>query len=132
MKNSTSGKTASRPEVTLCHRSIDYFEHCVYTHVIVWVPIRLISLLFRSYQFTDRKKFEHRVEKNATVNAFFEESRFKSMILLLVNTIFLNIHIILLNQVEVLLWLIDIKPVFAIRLYFNSKIIKSNEILAFK
>ena len=30
--------------------------------------MRLISLLFWSCQFTDRKKFEHRVEKSATVN----------------------------------------------------------------
>ena len=29
--------------------------------------MRLISLLLWSFQFTDRNKFEHRVEKSATV-----------------------------------------------------------------
>jgi len=38
-------------------------EHWEFTHVIVWVPLRFISLLFWSCQFTDRKKFEHLVKK---------------------------------------------------------------------
>ena len=63
MKFSTSDKTGNRPEVPLYHRPMDYLEHCEYTHVIVEVPMSLILLLFESCQFTDRKKFQHRVEK---------------------------------------------------------------------
>ena len=63
MKILTSDKTGNRPEVTSCNRLMDYLENSEYTHVIIGVLMRLISLLFWSCQFTDIKKFEHRVEK---------------------------------------------------------------------
>ena len=49
-----------------CVRSVEYLDQGEYTYIILKVLIRA-SLILWSCQLTDKKKFEHRLIKSATV-----------------------------------------------------------------
>ena len=50
-----------------CDPSVWYLDQGEYTDIILKILIRVISLLLWSCQLTGKKKFEHRLKKNATV-----------------------------------------------------------------
>ena len=56
--------------MTECDWSVGCLDQWAYTHIILEVFVRVISLLLWSCQFTGKKKFEHRLKKSATVNVF--------------------------------------------------------------
>ena len=76
----------SRAESYCCNCSIDYFEHCEYTHIIAWIPMRLILLLFWSYQFKNvlaSSRESAAVKNKAFDRSFFSKTKSVFLVMLL-------------------------------------------------